>query len=251
MEVKHENILVRKSFLIEDILGLNGSGKKTRHGAAAGTMDGQMESAGKVEQGRLAGKKRRKRFQRRRRTAFSRAQLTFLEGKFQCQKYLTLSDRSQVADILSLTEAQVKCWFQNRRTKWKRQTTVSVRADQLREHAVYHQDGCPTMTPPSADDDGSSPGSTTSRSSHHHQHRQPHRALKKPLTRTDFPKAVGKPSSPATTYHKVSSSTSTLFHVQEPPNFPQDFTGPRFDFSSFNQQPQIIRTFPLPFFSLS
>lgn len=35
--------------------------------------------------------------------------------------------------------------FQNRRTKWKRQTTLAGRAEQLREHAVHHQNGCPSL----------------------------------------------------------------------------------------------------------
>lgn len=35
--------------------------------------------------------------------------------------------------------------FQNRRTKWKRQTTIAGRAQQLREHAVHHQNGCPAL----------------------------------------------------------------------------------------------------------
>lgn len=52
---------------------------------------------------------------RRRRTAFTHAQLQFLERKFRCQKYLSVSDRADVADHLNLTETQVKTWYQNRR----------------------------------------------------------------------------------------------------------------------------------------
>lgn len=52
---------------------------------------------------------------RRRRTAFTHAQLAFLERKFRCQKYLSVADRSDVADTLSLSETQVKTWYQNRR----------------------------------------------------------------------------------------------------------------------------------------
>ena len=52
---------------------------------------------------------------RRRRTAFTHAQLQFLERKFRCQKYLSVADRADVADHLSLTETQVKTWYQNRR----------------------------------------------------------------------------------------------------------------------------------------
>ncbi|GBO36386.1 hypothetical protein AVEN_249412-1, partial [Araneus ventricosus] len=59
-----------------------------------------------------AGSKAKK--PRRRRTAFTQAQLAFLERKFRCQKYLSVADRGSVAEALSLTETQVKTWYQNR-----------------------------------------------------------------------------------------------------------------------------------------
>ena len=61
--------------------------------------------------GKLAPKKLR-----RRRTAFTHAQLQYLERKFGCQKYLSVADRADVAECLSLTETQVKTWYQNRRS---------------------------------------------------------------------------------------------------------------------------------------
>ncbi|XP_073956697.1 uncharacterized protein [Choristoneura fumiferana] len=71
---------------------------------------------------------------RRRRTAFTHAQLAYLERKFRCQKYLSVADRGDVADALSLSETQVKTWYQNRRTKWKRQN--QLRLEQLRAQAA-------------------------------------------------------------------------------------------------------------------
>ena len=58
---------------------------------------------------------------RRRRTAFTSGQLKFLEEKFRGKKYLTISERTCLANDLGLTDTQVKTWFQNRRTKWKKQ----------------------------------------------------------------------------------------------------------------------------------
>ncbi len=52
---------------------------------------------------------------RRRRTAFTHAQLAFLERRFRAQKYLSVADRGNVAELLNLTETQVKTWYQNRR----------------------------------------------------------------------------------------------------------------------------------------
>lgn len=52
---------------------------------------------------------------RRRRTAFTHAQLAFLERRFRSQKYLSVADRGNVAELLNLTETQVKTWYQNRR----------------------------------------------------------------------------------------------------------------------------------------
>ncbi|XP_058840060.1 homeobox protein slou [Topomyia yanbarensis] len=58
---------------------------------------------------------------RRARTAFTYEQLVSLENKFKTTRYLSVCERLNLALSLSLTETQVKIWFQNRRTKWKKQ----------------------------------------------------------------------------------------------------------------------------------
>ncbi|XP_078079027.1 NK1 transcription factor related 2-like,a [Mustelus asterias] len=58
---------------------------------------------------------------RRARTAFTYEQLVALENKFRSTRYLSVCERLNLALALSLTETQVKIWFQNRRTKWKKQ----------------------------------------------------------------------------------------------------------------------------------
>ncbi|KAL7647655.1 UNVERIFIED_CONTAM: hypothetical protein RMT77_001263 [Armadillidium vulgare] len=64
--------------------------------------------------------------QRKARTAFSDQQLQTLEKSFERQKYLSVQDRMELAAKLNLTDTQVKTWYQNRRTKWKRQTAVGL-----------------------------------------------------------------------------------------------------------------------------
>ncbi|XP_068457746.1 barH-like homeobox 1a [Clinocottus analis] len=63
---------------------------------------------------------------RKARTAFSDRQLARLERSFQKQKYLSVQDRMQLAASLQLSDTQVKTWYQNRRTKWKRQSAVGL-----------------------------------------------------------------------------------------------------------------------------
>ncbi|KAF0040130.1 empty spiracles homeobox 3 [Scophthalmus maximus] len=55
------------------------------------------------------------------RTAFSPSQLLRLERAFEKNHYVVGAERKQLASGLCLTETQVKVWFQNRRTKHKRQ----------------------------------------------------------------------------------------------------------------------------------
>ncbi|XP_076372103.1 uncharacterized protein LOC143257397 [Tachypleus tridentatus] len=55
------------------------------------------------------------------RTAFSPSQLLKLEHAFEKSHYVVGAERKQLAQSLDLTETQVKVWFQNRRTKYKRQ----------------------------------------------------------------------------------------------------------------------------------
>ncbi|CAJ0942169.1 unnamed protein product, partial [Mesorhabditis belari] len=58
---------------------------------------------------------------RKPRTIYSSAQLQMLQQRFEKTQYLALPDRAQLATELGLTQTQVKIWFQNRRSKQKKQ----------------------------------------------------------------------------------------------------------------------------------
>jgi len=59
------------------------------------------------------------------RTAFTPAQLMRLEQEFKKNQYVVGAERKLLAKNLGLTETQVKVWFQNRRTKYKREKMES------------------------------------------------------------------------------------------------------------------------------
>lgn len=68
------------------------------------------------------------------RTVFSRSQVSQLEMMFECKRYLSSQERSNLAQKLHLTETQVKIWFQNRRNKFKRQAQTDDTNISLQMH---------------------------------------------------------------------------------------------------------------------
>uniref|UniRef100_A0A0M3HQ07 Homeobox domain-containing protein n=1 Tax=Ascaris lumbricoides TaxID=6252 RepID=A0A0M3HQ07_ASCLU len=75
------------------------------------------------------------------RTTFSGRQIFELEKQFELKKYLSSSERGELAKMLNVTETQVKIWFQNRRTKWKKNE-----AEQKNEPATQSEDAKETKT---------------------------------------------------------------------------------------------------------
>ncbi|XP_035255578.1 T-cell leukemia homeobox protein 1-like [Anguilla rostrata] len=73
------------------------------------------------------------------RTSFTRLQICELEKRFHRQKYLASTERASLAKSLKMTDAQVKTWFQNRRTKWRRQTTEEREAERQQANRILVQ----------------------------------------------------------------------------------------------------------------
>uniref|UniRef100_A0A914VDW0 Homeobox domain-containing protein n=1 Tax=Plectus sambesii TaxID=2011161 RepID=A0A914VDW0_9BILA len=61
------------------------------------------------------------RVERKQRTTYQAQQTRLLERAFETQQYIVGSDREVLADQLGLTESQVRIWFQNRRSKWRKE----------------------------------------------------------------------------------------------------------------------------------
>ncbi|XP_026880841.2 homeobox protein Nkx-6.3 [Electrophorus electricus] len=73
------------------------------------------------------------------RPTFSGHQIFALEKTFEQTKYLAGPERARLAYSLGMTESQVKVWFQNRRTKWRKKSasepssTQAARAESGRD----------------------------------------------------------------------------------------------------------------------
>ncbi|KAF2349916.1 Homeobox domain [Trinorchestia longiramus] len=86
---------------------------------------------------------------RRNRTIFTAEQLERLEAEFARQQYMVGPERVYLAQSLRLSEAQVKVWFQNRRIKWRKQTTEKQRK-RFPNAFMDHLDHENSQSPPSS-----------------------------------------------------------------------------------------------------
>ena len=82
--------------------------------------------------------------EKRPRTAFSAEQLARLKREFAENRYLTERRRQQLSRDLSLNEAQIKIWFQNKRAKIKKASgQKNPLALQLMAQGLYNHSTVP------------------------------------------------------------------------------------------------------------
>uniref|UniRef100_G3TJZ8 Homeobox protein DLX-6 n=1 Tax=Loxodonta africana TaxID=9785 RepID=G3TJZ8_LOXAF len=90
-------------------------GKKAQH---RGSIADQQKTT-VIENGEIRFNGKGKKI-RKPRTIYSSLQLQALNHRFQQTQYLALPERAELAASLGLTQTQVKIWFQNKRSKFKK-----------------------------------------------------------------------------------------------------------------------------------
>uniref|UniRef100_A0A182ISU7 Uncharacterized protein n=1 Tax=Anopheles atroparvus TaxID=41427 RepID=A0A182ISU7_ANOAO len=162
-----------------------------------------MDVGGREDSGAAGSGGSHHRRKKKARTTFTGRQIFELEKQFEVKKYLSSNERTEMAKLLNVTETQVKIWFQNRRTKWKKQDSAGGAGD------VPVSGGTPSSSQPSAKDPASRTGrvsSVSSRGAVTSTEQQHHNATKPPPSASwiggaghteSLPELSAQPSIPA------------------------------------------------------
>ncbi|KJH47524.1 homeobox domain protein [Dictyocaulus viviparus] len=112
----------KSSYFIKDILGVNDDvSTKLDEFGRSGLLNPQIDDFGRSVANSNTIKNANQQVKKKKaRTTFSGRQIFELEKQFDTKKYLSSTERTELAKKLHVTETQVKIWFQNRRTKWKK-----------------------------------------------------------------------------------------------------------------------------------
>lgn len=137
---------------------------------------------------------------RKARTAFSDLQLKALERQFDRQKYLTVQDRTDLAQRLGLTDTQVKTWYQNRRTKWKRQQILPYCGTNPADYLTKLANSLPF-----------SAAAAAAAASHHHNQQQQQNGLQT----SDSGGSIGSLGSRTSPLGQTSNDTTNQLIAQE------------------------------------
>lgn len=137
---------------VDDMINSERSPSSSRNSVTCALPNGEHSGHVSSEANGLMVVKKKK---KRSRAAFTHAQVFELERRFAHQKYLSGPERSELAHILKLTETQVKIWFQNRRYKTKRKSSLPM---------------VDFIFPPSINHDHTNTYFTGHHLSHHHHH---------------------------------------------------------------------------------